>query len=75
MAKFYGDLSCHHKISTMKSFDEIENAGLGLFLGINATVEADFTTGYTVIVLVNMDPPLAETIGIETAGKLEAIAD
>ena len=43
--------------------------GLGIAggapVGINAIVEADFATGYTVIVLSNYDPPAAETWGIK----------
>lgn len=36
----------------------------GANVGINATVEADFKSGYTVVVLSNYDPPVAEEIGI-----------
>ncbi len=34
-------------------------------MGINAVVEADFETGYTVIVLSNFDPPSAEQVSRE----------
>lgn len=37
----------------------------GADVGINAIVEADFITGYTVIVLSNYDPPTAEELGIK----------
>jgi CubicO group peptidase (beta-lactamase class C family) len=36
----------------------------GASVGINAIVEADFPSGYTVIVLSNYDPPAAERLGI-----------
>jgi CubicO group peptidase (beta-lactamase class C family) len=36
----------------------------GANVGINATVEVDFKSGYTVVVLSNYDPPAAEETGI-----------
>lgn len=43
--------------------------GLGIAgggnVGINAIIEADFKSGYTVIVLSNYDPPVAEELGIK----------
>ena len=48
----------------------------GANVGINAIVEADFESGFTVIVLSNYDPPVAEELGIKFMKMLlEANAD
>lgn len=38
--------------------------------GLNSTWEADFESGYTVLVLANFDPPIAEEIGPAIMGVL-----
>jgi CubicO group peptidase (beta-lactamase class C family) len=43
----------------------------GANVGINAIVEADFESGYTVIVLSNYDPPVAEELGIRFMKMLQ----
>lgn len=57
----------------MQLFRDLENVdkrppGLGIAggaggAGINAVIEADFDSGYTVIVMANYDPPSAENAG------------
>lgn len=38
--------------------------------GVNAVIEADLDTGYTVVVLSNLDPPSAERVGKQIRGWL-----
>lgn len=64
-------------------FDDPDNAdrrppGIGIAgggnIGINAIVEADFDSGFTVIVLSNYDPPVAEELGVEFMKMLREVA-
>lgn len=51
---------------TSASLIKTTNGGLGIAggaAGINAMVEQDIATGYTIIVLSNYDPPAAESVG------------
>lgn len=52
-------------------------AGIGVAggapVGINAIVEADFPSGYTVIVLSNYDPPTAVKLGLKFIRMLRAV--
>lgn len=45
----------------------------GASVGINAIVEADFPSGYTVIVLSNYDPPTAKKLGLKFMRMLRAV--
>ncbi len=47
----------------------------GASVGINAIVEADFPSGYTVIVLSNYDPPTAQRLGIRFMKMLRGLGE
>jgi CubicO group peptidase (beta-lactamase class C family) len=47
----------------------------GANVGINAIVEADFDSGFTVIVLSNYDPPVAEELGLKFMKLLREAAE
>jgi D-alanyl-D-alanine carboxypeptidase len=50
-----------------------ENGGLGIAgggPGTSAILESDWNAGYTVVVLSNYDPPMAEELGLEIMGWL-----
>jgi hypothetical protein len=38
--------------------------------GVNAVIEADLDTGYTIVVLSNLDPPSAERVAKKLRGLL-----
>jgi CubicO group peptidase (beta-lactamase class C family) len=53
-------------VKTASTLIKTTNGGLGIAggaPGINATMEMDVASGYTVIVLSNYDPPAAESVG------------
>ena len=47
----------------------------GAPIGVCALLESDFETGYTVVVLSNVDPPTAERFGVKVMRMLKNKSD
>jgi CubicO group peptidase (beta-lactamase class C family) len=69
--KLAGEKYTNMALGMFENADDPERRpkGLGIAgggnIGINAIVEADFDSGFTVVVLSNYDPPVAEELGIK----------